>query len=119
MIAGSCTSCRASSYPAGRPAAHLAGFRGVLQVDGYAGFERLTVRGDIVLAACWAHARRKFYEFHQATGSPIAVEALRRIAELYAIEREIRGQSAEERQGTRDTRSRPLLAAMSPWLEGV
>ncbi len=47
-----------------RPAAHLEGFQGVLQVDGYAGFERLTVRGDIVLAACWSHARRKFYEFH-------------------------------------------------------
>ena len=100
-----------------RPAVHLEGFRGVLQVDGYAEFERLTVRGDIVLAACWAHARRKFYEFHQATGSPIAAEVLRRIAGLYAIEREIRGQSAAERQGTRDTRSRPLVDAMKPWLE--
>jgi transposase len=59
----------------------------VLQVDGYAGFERLTAPGDIILAACWAHARRKFYELHEATGPPIAAEALRRIAELYAIER--------------------------------
>jgi len=100
-----------------RPAAHLEGFRGVLQVDGYSGFERLTGRGDIVLAACWAHARRKFYEFHQATGSPIAAEALRRIAELYAIEKEIRGRSAEERQGLRNTRSRPLVDAMKPCLE--
>ena len=49
-----------------RPAAHLQDFRGVLQVDGYVGVERLTVPGDIVLAACWAHARRKFYEVHQA-----------------------------------------------------
>jgi hypothetical protein len=62
-----------------RPAAHLQDFRGVLQVDGYAGFERLTAPGDIVLAACWAHARRKFYDLHEATGSPIAAEALRRI----------------------------------------
>ncbi len=77
----------------------------------------LAAKGDIVLAACWAHARRKFYEFHQATGSPIAAEVLRRIAGLYAIEREIRGQSAAERQGTRDTRSRPLVDAMKPWLE--
>ena len=100
-----------------RPAAHLKDFRGVLQVDGYAGFERLTVGGDIVLAACWAHTRRKFYEFHQATGSPIAAGVLRRIAELYAIEREIRGQSAEQRQSTRDIRSRPLVDAMKPWLE--
>jgi hypothetical protein len=43
--------------------------------DGYAGVERLTVRGDIVLAACWAHTQRKFYDVHQATASPIAVEA--------------------------------------------
>jgi hypothetical protein len=66
-----------------RPAAHLQDFfRGMLQVDGYAGFEQLTAPGDIVLAACWAHARRKFYDLHEATGSPIAAEALRRIAEL-------------------------------------
>ena len=90
----------------------------MLQVDGYAGFERLTLGGDIVLAACWAHTRRKFYEFHQATGSPIAAGVLRRIAELYAIEREIRGQSAEQRQSIRDIRSRPLVDAMKPWLEG-
>ncbi len=113
-----------------RPAAHFKGFRGVLQVDGGAcpragqrpdpgaEFERLTVGGDIVLAACWAHTRRKFYEFHQATGSPIAAGVLRRIAELYAIERKIRGHSAEERQSTRDIRSRPLVDAMKPWLEG-
>jgi transposase len=100
-----------------RPASHLESFQGVLQVDGYAGFETLATNGHIVLAACWAHARRKFYEFHQATGSPIAAEALRRIAELYAIEKEIRGRSAMERQGMRDSRSRPLVDAMKPWLE--
>jgi hypothetical protein len=95
-----------------RPASHLEGFRGVLQVDGYAGFETLAAKGDIVLAACWAHARRKFYEFHQATGSPIAAEALRRIAELYAIEKRIRGQPAEARQRARQAESRPLIEAM-------
>lgn len=100
-----------------RPASHLEGFRGVLQVDGYAGFERLTARGDIVLAACWAHTRRKFYDVHEATGSPIAAEALRRIAELYAIETSIRGFPAEKRQHVRGANSRPLLDAMKPWLE--
>jgi len=100
-----------------RPAAHLKDFGGVLQVDGYAGFERLTVGGNIVLAACWAHPRRKFYEFHQATNSPIAAEVLRRIADLYAIEKEIRGRNVAERQGTRDIRSRPLVDAMKLWLE--
>ena len=100
-----------------RPAAHLEGFRGVLQVDGYAGFERLTARGNIVLAACWAHARRKFYEVHEATGSPIAAEALRRIAELYKIEVSIRGRTAEQREQVRHAKTKSLIEAMKPWLE--
>ena len=102
-----------------RPAAHLARFKGVVQVDGYPGFERLTDGGNIQLAACWAHARRKFYEVHEATGSPIAAEALRRIAELYAIEAAIRGQTADARQSVRQSRSLPLVAAMKTWLEAA
>ena len=101
-----------------RPAAHLERFCGILQVDGYAGFETLAAKGDIVLAACWAHARRKFYEFHQATGSPIAAEALRRIAELYAVEKRIRGQPAKARERERHATSRHLIEAMKSWLEG-
>jgi transposase len=100
-----------------RPASHLENFCGVLQVDGYAGFEKLTVSGQVVLAACWAHARRKFHEFHQATGSPIAAEALRRIAEFYAVEKRIRGQPAEARQQVRDVETRPRIAAIKVWLE--
>jgi len=100
-----------------RPAAHLESFRGVLQVDGYAGFESLAACGDVVLAACWAHTRRRFYEFHQATGSPIAGEALRRIAELYAIEQRIRGQAPDARRRERAAASRPLIDAMKAWLE--
>ncbi len=100
-----------------RPASHLERFRGVLQVDGYAGFERLTWGGDIHLAACWAHARRKFFEVSEATGSPIAAEALRRIAELYAIEETVNGHSAEERLLARAIHARPLVDAMKPWLE--
>ena len=99
-----------------RPASHLEDFRGVLQVDGYAGFERLTTGGDIMLAACWAHTRRKFYDVHEATGSPIAAEALRRIGELYAIEKTIRGRAAEQRRTVRNAQSRPLVEAMKPWL---
>ena len=100
-----------------RPASHLDGFRGILQVDGYAGFEQLTVRGDVVLAACWAHARRKFYDLHEATGSPIAAEALRRIGVIYAVEDDIRGRTAQVRQHVREAHSRPLIEAMKPWLE--
>src|SRR5260370_2152709 len=71
----------------------------------------------IVLAACWAHARRKFYDLHQATGSPIAAEALRRIAELYAIETTIRGQTSTDRKGARQAKSLSLVNAMKVWLE--
>jgi len=100
-----------------RPASHLAGFKGIVQVDGYPGFERLGVGGSIQLAACWAHARRRFYEVHQATGSPIAAEAIRRIAELYAVETIIRGQTANKRLGLPRLQSWPLVNAMKTWLE--
>lgn len=100
-----------------RPAAHLERFKGILQVDGYAGFEPLTARGAIVLAACWAHARRKFYEVSQATGSPIAEEVLRRIAALYAIESDIRGRAADQRAKVRARRSCPIINDLKPWLE--
>jgi hypothetical protein len=100
-----------------RPAVHLRTFNGILQVGGYAGFERLTARGTVRLAACWAHARRKFYDVQEATGSPIAAEALRRIGELYAVEASIRGQSPDQRQQIRDQRSRPLVATLKQFLD--
>jgi transposase len=100
-----------------RPASHLASFSGIVQVDGYPGFDRLSAGGKIQLAGCWAHARRKFYEVQQATGSPVAAEALRRIAELYAIESAIRGYAADARQSMRQSRSLPLATAMKTWLE--
>jgi transposase len=100
-----------------RPASHLASFRGIVHVDGYPGFERLSEGGSIKLAACWAHSRRRFYEIHQATGSPIAAEALRRIGEFYAIEKSIRGQAASARRQVRQSRSLPLVANMKVWLE--
>jgi transposase len=102
-----------------RPAGHLAGFRGVLQVDGYAGFKRLAgdrTDGSVTLAFCWAHMRRPFYEFYTATGSPLAAEVLRRIRELYAIEAEIRGHPAEHRRRVREERTRPVVEALHDWL---
>ena len=62
------------------------------------------------------HGRRRFYEIHRATGSPLAVEALRRIGELYRIEAEIRGRSAEERRTLRQERSKPIVEALHAWL---
>jgi len=99
------------------PVDHLDNFCGILQVDGYAGFEQLTQSGDITLAACWAHARRKFYDVHQATGSPIAAEALDRIGKLYAIEKTIRTHIQQERLRVRQVNTLPLVNAMKPWLE--
>ncbi len=99
-----------------RPIAHLAGFKGILQVDGYGGYRVLAERGDVQLAFCWAHVRRRFYELAAAGPAPIASEALERIAGLYAIENEIRGRSAEERRAVRQERSRPIIDDLEPWL---
>ena len=74
-----------------RPAAHLAGFAGCLQVDGYGGDKALAEGNAVTLAFCWAHARRNFFDIQAANPAPIAVEALARIGGLYAIERDIRG----------------------------
>src|SRR5438270_4971602 len=99
-----------------RPIAHLAGFSGVLQVDGYAGYKVLAERGDVRLAFCWAHVRRHFYELVQGGAAPIASEVLTRIAALYRIEGEIRGRSAEERCAVRQQRSLPLVQTFQLWL---
>jgi transposase len=104
------------------PVTHLHGFRGLLQVDGYAGFGRLVSENTDnppQLAFCWAHARRKFYDIHIANPSPLAEEALQRIAALYEIEATIRGKPADERRRVRQQRSQPLIAAMHAWLTEV
>jgi transposase len=98
------------------PRAHLRSFCGVLQADGYAGFEQLYQPGRLSEAACWAHVRRKFYDVHAASGSPIATEALQRIGALYAIESEIRGRAPDERCAARQARAGPLLEQLQAWL---
>src|ERR1700728_2359985 len=98
------------------PSEHLAGFTGALHADGYAGFDRLFEGGRIQEAACWAHARRKFFDLYEATQSPIAKEALDRIGALYAIESEIRGKPPDERRAARQARAGPLLADLHAWL---
>jgi hypothetical protein len=101
------------------PARHLKNYRGILQADGYAGFNKLYETGAIVEAACWAHVRRKLFELHESHASPVAKEALERIAQLYGIEKEIRGRSPDERREARTARSRPLLEAMHLWLKAT
>ncbi len=98
------------------PQTHLQSFKGILQADGYAGFHHLYGE-QIREAACWAHVRRKFYDLHQATKSPIALEAMQRIAARYAIEAEIRGQAVEIRQAQRQARAGPLIEALKQWLD--
>jgi transposase len=99
-----------------RPIAHLEGFRGILQVDGYAGYRKLAERGDVELAFCWSHVRRNFYELATPGPAPIASEALEHIAALYAVEKDIRGRGADERRVVRQQKSRPLIDALEPWL---
>jgi transposase len=99
-----------------RPITHLAGFHGVLQVDGYAGYRKLAEGNAVTLAFCWAHVRRRFYELATAGSAPIASEALARIAELYRIEGDIRGQSADARRAVRLAKSKPVVDALEPWL---
>ena len=99
-----------------QPIAHLAGFNGILQVDGYGGYRALAKRNDVQLAFCWSHVRRRFYELAAAGPAPIATEVLERIAGLYAIEKDIRGLSADERRAVRQDRSRPITDDLEPWL---
>ena len=99
------------------PQGHLKRFAGILQADAYSGFNDLYERGIILEAACWAHARRAFYDLHQATRSPIAAQALERIAELYEIEADIRGQSPEQRAAERGACAQPLLESLRAWLQ--
>jgi len=102
------------------PRRHLQDFQGILQADGYAGFDKLYNEADaehpIKEAACWAHVRRKFYDIQVATDSPVASEALARIGELYGIETEIRGQLAAARQQVRQARAGPKLEELHQWL---
>lgn len=95
-----------------RPNAHLAGFSGILQVDGYAGYRDIGRRNDVALAFCWAHVRRKFFELAKADASPTSTEALQLIKALYAIEDEIRGQDPDTRRAVRQEKSKPIADAL-------
>jgi transposase len=96
-----------------RPAEHLAGFSGFLQADAYAGY----ALPGLTHVQCMAHARRYFFDVFDATKSPVAQEALRRIGALYAIEAEINGNPAAVRLAERQARAVPLLIELKGWLE--
>ena len=98
------------------PQEHLKDFAGILQADAYAGFGALYASGAVREAACWAPARRKFWDLHAARPSAMTTEALERIGALYAIEAEIRGKPPDERRQVRQARAKPLLAELQTWL---
>jgi transposase len=115
----------AYTYAPGRGAVHalklLDTYRGIVQCDGYAAYKNIAAAAylgeAITLAFCWAHLRRKFFDIAKGGSAPIASEALERIAALYAIEKTIRGRSADERRAVRQEKSKPLALALKTWLE--
>jgi transposase len=114
----------AYTYAPGRGAVHalklLDHYRGIVQCDGYAAYKTIANAAcdeAITLAFCWAHLRRRFFDIAQGGPAPIASEALERIAALYAIEKTIRGKSADERRAMRQEKSKPLVLALKAWLE--
>ena len=115
----------AYEYAPGRSGEHgeklLEGFRGTVQVDGYAGHNRLArpdrPGGALTRAACWTHARRGLETVFDSSGSPIAKAGLDRIAQLYAIEKKIRGEPPATRQFVRWTETAPLVNAFGVWLD--
>ena len=115
----------AYTYAPGRGAEHaislLAGYCGIVQCDGYAAYKQVAHRGRagnaVILAFCWSHWRRRFYEIARAGSAPIATEALQRIAGIYKVEAQIRGSSAAERQAVRQAASKPLVAELKTWLQ--
>ena len=116
------------------PQGHLAGYSGILQADAYGGYGKLyepnRTPGPILEAACWTHARRKFFVMADVAGnarraaqgkaqavlSPICLEALQRIDVLFDVERDINGQYAQARRAARQALSAPLLADLHQWL---
>jgi transposase len=99
-----------------RPRDHLRDFEGWMHADGYAGFEELYRSGRVREVACMAHIRRKFVDVHQSQGSAIAEEAIKRIAQLYAVEKEARGQPPDIRHAIRQDKAKPILDDLDAWL---
>jgi transposase len=102
------------------PNRHLAGWSGILQADAYAGFNDLyrpgRKPGPVTEAACWAHGRRKLFVLADVAKAPLAIEAVRRIDAIFAIEREINGQSPERRLAIRQEQVSPLMTALHDWM---
>ena len=104
------------------PCRHLASYAGILQADAYAGFNDLynpaRKPGPITEAACWAHGRRKLFVLADVAKAPLAIEAVRRIDAIFAIEREINGLFIAQRHAARQVRVAPLVRSLEAWMRG-
>lgn len=98
--------------------AFLDEWRGSLVVDDFSGYKQLMgdASGQITEVGCWAHARRKFHDLQLANQSQIAEQAVRQMAQIYAVEREVKDLSCEERLGIRQDKSQPLVQTLYEWL---
>jgi transposase len=98
----------------------LNGWQGHLMVDDYVGYKALFIEKTkdthCIELACFAHARRKFFDLYQANRSPMAKETLERIAEIYALEAEAKDFTVEQRQIIRQDKAKPLLEELHAWL---
>lgn len=104
------------------PRPWLGDFSGIVQADAFSGFGRLyepgRKPGPICEAACWAHARRKFFELAALRKAPIAIEAVTRIDAIFAIECAANSLAANERSAHRHARSAALVTDLEAWLRG-
>jgi transposase len=99
------------------PQKELASFKGHLQADAYAGYDKLYQSGRVTEVACWAHFRRKIFDIHKPRPTTLTTDILERIAALYAIEAEVRGQPPGVRQKARHERTKPLIAELCKILD--
>ena len=108
------------TYAPGRGGEHLdkllADYRGIVQCDGYAPYKKLPA-DRITVAFCWSHLRREFFKIAERGDAPIATEAVARIAQIYAVEKDVRGARADARRAARQARSRPLVDALKMFFE--
>ncbi|KWF15207.1 transposase [Burkholderia ubonensis] len=101
------------------PQQHLESFNGTLQADAYGGYQAIYETGRVAEAACWAHARRQFYELHAARPNALNTEALERIGALYKVEEQIRGKPPDECRAHRQAQARRLLDQLHAWLSAT
>ena len=98
------------------PVSHLSGYKGWVHADGYTGFNGVFGPDKASEMACMAHIRRKFVDIYKSQGSPIAEEVIKRIAGLYAVEKQARGQSPEDRAALRQADAKPVFDNLEVWL---